>query len=291
LDGTVALAFKFLEQGLFNIEIGFEDLRLKNGAFQLLVVSQAVDLQVKVAVTSGVCMFDAEKLSNPDFTATVPPALPVKLILRQRQLVVNHHFGPLNLKIFSRRIINSRVRPRLKIRVDPTAPNQITVRDAAISLVHKLRFNSMEERNIFFYTFNKFLQMNIGCSAEAFADKKAYFEAQLKIAHQGMHVPASKLRLNVQRSKLLETTYHRLTNEWLPNDFKHWRRNLHIVFEGEEGIDSGGLYREFFQLISKEIFFPSSIGGCGMFCNLESRGKTSLVHPNRHWREHMTPCK
>ena len=38
-----------------------------------------------------------------------------------------------------------------------------------------------------------------------------------------------------------------------PDDLK---KQLYVEFEGEQGIDEGGVSKEFFQLITEEIFNP-----------------------------------
>ena len=45
-----------------------------------------------------------------------------------------------------------------------------------------------------------------------------------------------------------------------PQDLK---KQLYVEFEGEQGIDEGGVSKEFFQLVVEEIFNPD----IGMFLN------------------------
>lgn len=35
------------------------------------------------------------------------------------------------------------------------------------------------------------------------------------------------------------------------------KRRFHIVYKGEEGLDAGGLFKEFFETVTKEIFDPN----------------------------------
>jgi hypothetical protein len=39
---------------------------------------------------------------------------------------------------------------------------------------------------------------------------------------------------------------------------KDLKKPLKIFFVGEEGVDEGGLKKEFFQLITREVIFPAS---------------------------------
>ena len=47
-----------------------------------------------------------------------------------------------------------------------------------------------------------------------------------------------------------------------PDDLK---KQLYVEFEGEQGIDEGGVSKEFFQLIVEEIFNPD-FGGFSYDC-------------------------
>ena len=55
--------------------------------------------------------------------------------------------------------------------------------------------------------------------------------------------------LRVRRDNLLYTTLSQLTSK--SDDLK---KPLKVVFEGEEGVDEGGVRKEFFQLIVRQLF-------------------------------------
>ncbi|XP_067949124.1 ubiquitin-protein ligase E3A-like [Watersipora subatra] len=69
----------------------------------------------------------------------------------------------------------------------------------------------------------------------------------------GQHVP--NLRLRVRRDHLIDDALVELEVAYMdnPNDLK---KQLYVEFEGEQGIDEGGVSKEFFQLITEEIFNP-----------------------------------
>ncbi|ETO34844.1 ubiquitin protein ligase [Reticulomyxa filosa] len=60
------------------------------------------------------------------------------------------------------------------------------------------------------------------------------------------------LVLRVRRDHLIEDTLP-ILQLYSPSELK---RRLRIIFEGEQGVDQGGLTKEFFQLIIKELFDP-----------------------------------
>jgi len=57
-------------------------------------------------------------------------------------------------------------------------------------------------------------------------------------------------RLEIEREHLLEQTLERIKDA-NPKDI---RKHLQVVFKGEEGVDAGGVTKEFFQLLSEELF-------------------------------------
>lgn len=60
--------------------------------------------------------------------------------------------------------------------------------------------------------------------------------------------------LKVEREKLLEQTLEKI-KQAEPKDV---RKRLRVEFKGEEGLDAGGVTKEFFQLLSEDLFEPSS---------------------------------
>ncbi|KAL1459581.1 hypothetical protein WDU94_011550 [Cyamophila willieti] len=69
------------------------------------------------------------------------------------------------------------------------------------------------------------------------------------------------LKLKVRRDHIIEDALVELEMIAMEND-KDLKKQLVVEFEGEQGIDEGGVSKEFFQLIIEEIFNPDY----GMFC-------------------------
>lgn len=61
------------------------------------------------------------------------------------------------------------------------------------------------------------------------------------------------LVLKVRRDNLIMDTLTRLVSGQVTN----YKKPLKVVFEGEPGIDEGGVRKEFFMLIIKELFDPN----------------------------------
>ena len=78
------------------------------------------------------------------------------------------------------------------------------------------------------------------------------------------------LILSVNREKLLQDTLSHIAT-WQPLDYK---KTLKVIFENEEGVDAGGVRKEFFQLIINQLmsldfglFVPSNEGGRSLWLN------------------------
>ncbi|CAL5391777.1 unnamed protein product [Camellia sinensis] len=99
-----------------------------------------------------------------------------------------------------------------------------------------------------------------------FDNKRAHFRSKIK--HQDDH-HHSPLRISVRRAYILEDSYNQLRMK-LAQDLKG-RLNVH--FQGEEGIDAGGLTREWYQLLSRVIFDKGAL----LFTTV---GNESTFQPN-----------
>lgn len=83
--------------------------------------------------------------------------------------------------------------------------------------------------------------------------KRHWFRTQVRRLRQTASRRHGNLRLSIRRQRVFEDAYHQL---------RHWnaeemRGRLHITFVNEEGVDAGGLSREFFGILAKEMFNPN----------------------------------
>lgn len=63
----------------------------------------------------------------------------------------------------------------------------------------------------------------------------------------------NQVELKIRRKDLLETSYQAVMSK---SDPKILKTRLWVEFDGEKGLDYGGLAREWFYLLSKEMFNP-----------------------------------
>lgn len=75
-----------------------------------------------------------------------------------------------------------------------------------------------------------------------------------KLIQKGYGGGPNKLKLNIRRDHLLEDAFTKIMSVNSKKDLQKSR--LYISFAGEEGLDYGGPSREFFFLLSRELFNP-----------------------------------
>ena len=81
--------------------------------------------------------------------------------------------------------------------------------------------------------------------------KRRYFRQELERLDHG--VRRDDLAVHIRRENVFEDSFREL-NRRTPEE---WKNRFYVVFEGEEGQDAGGLLREWFSIIAREIFNPN----------------------------------
>uniref|UniRef100_A0A5B6ZFI1 HECT-type E3 ubiquitin transferase n=1 Tax=Davidia involucrata TaxID=16924 RepID=A0A5B6ZFI1_DAVIN len=144
----------------------------------------------------------------------------------------------------------------------------------------------VDEKHIAFVKFsekhrkllNAFIQQNPGLLEKSFSlmlkvprfidfdNKRAHFRSKIKHQHDHHHSP---LRISVRRAYILEDSYNQLRMR----STQDLKGRLTVHFQGEEGIDAGGLTREWYQLLSRVIFDKGAL----LFTTV---GNESTFQPN-----------
>uniref|UniRef100_A0A1A9ZLS0 HECT-type E3 ubiquitin transferase n=1 Tax=Glossina pallidipes TaxID=7398 RepID=A0A1A9ZLS0_GLOPL len=102
--------------------------------------------------------------------------------------------------------------------------------------------------------------------------KRKYFHTELERIDEG--VRREENTVSVRRASVFEDSFralYRLTPE-------EWKNRFYIVFEDEEGQDAGGLLREWYIIISREIFNPMY----ALFCVSPGDRVTYMINPSSH---------
>jgi hypothetical protein len=101
-----------------------------------------------------------------------------------------------------------------------------------------------------------------------FDNKRRFFRQKLKKLQQiGVN---NQIKLSVRRSEVFMDSFYQLRHR----SAEEMRGKLSVQFTGEEGVDAGGLVREWFGILAREIFNPNY----ALFRT--AGGKASTFHPN-----------
>ncbi|PRP86944.1 ubiquitin-protein ligase, UPL1 [Planoprotostelium fungivorum] len=84
-----------------------------------------------------------------------------------------------------------------------------------------------------------------------FENKRSYFRSQLN--RERTEDRGESIRLHVQRDQVMTSSFYQLHNR-TPDEMKG---KLTVVFNGEEAIDAGGVSREWYTILAKEMFNPN----------------------------------
>lgn len=106
--------------------------------------------------------------------------------------------------------------------------------------------------------------------SESFLEKKVFFSHQLQKYHEDLNHQHRRLAVHIDRFNIFESTY-RASRHFLQSD---WAKVWEIFFDGEVGVDQGGLRREWYDLVTRFIFDPEN----QMFVPLEEGAMS--VGPN-----------
>merc|ERR1712137_138109 len=102
-----------------------------------------------------------------------------------------------------------------------------------------------------------------------FDNKRHYLRQKLRALRGDMRYDV--MRLHIRRSQVFMDSYHQLRMR----SGEEMRGKLSISFVGEEGMDAGGVAREWFKILGREIFNPNY----ALFT--QAGGKACTFHPNK----------
>jgi E3 ubiquitin-protein ligase HUWE1 len=92
-------------------------------------------------------------------------------------------------------------------------------------------------------------------SCLVFDIKRTYFFSRLKQIRNERHINRQSVHLNLRRDRVFEDSFHQLRMRTATE----MQGRLRINFYGEEGVDAGGLTREWFCILAREIFNPNYV--------------------------------
>ncbi|XP_074103337.1 apoptosis-resistant E3 ubiquitin protein ligase 1 isoform X2 [Cotesia typhae] len=261
----IRLKVGFPKGGCYHATVSLAGLQLHNGDFDIIVLDSSVARMVHNNVASkdpDIC-YAAKLLGMQGERFSKPKK--VFCFISPKQLTIKEYL----LKFIPKRLVTFRLCPSTKFHFDNSnneyeGYDSFSIDDGCQPPVELIS----HYRDVIAATFTLFLLKNIGGS-ETFADKQDFFYHEVRKHHQKHY--HEKLTIKVQRDKLLESSM-KATKSFSISD---WCRNFEITFQGEQGVDWGGVRREWFELICAALFDP----GNGLFASF-GESQQALVHPN-----------
>ncbi|XP_039284139.1 apoptosis-resistant E3 ubiquitin protein ligase 1 isoform X3 [Nilaparvata lugens] len=288
----VRLTVAFPKEGCYRLKVAYNGVTLHNGDFDCIVLTSSDAAMVHKNVRNHNICYEARLLSYQG--EKLAKARKVLVYVSPKQLTIKEFL----LKFIPKRLVTFRLCPSTKVCLQDKwyYQNRKTSRSPWNLLkFHFLGENNQssmpafviddgcqpkvelmaKDRNVIAATFTHFLLKNIGGS-ETFKDKQEFFYHEVRrFHHKHYH---EKLAMKVNRDKLLESSL-KATKGFSVSD---WCRNFEITFQGEQGVDWGGLRREWFQLVCAALFDPKNHLFKGF-----SDTQQALVHPNAKRPAHL----
>lgn len=191
----------------------------------------------------GDCLAVIGSSSNTEHIATV------LLPLIESLMVVCQHVGPKASQTTSAtRAIRGSMSPRLSSRE--------TMEDLFISFTdaHRKLLNVMVRNNPSLMSGSFSLLVNNPRVLD-FDNKRNYFNQQLHKRPTDGREHRHTLQLNVRRARVFEDSFQHLQRK-TGDQIKYGK--LNVRFYDEEGVDAGGVTREWFQILARQMFDPNN---------------------------------
>ena len=259
-----------------NIEIKFTFSNMTSGAFPVVVkyMNTSVIGRLQILVLSPQAITNINNYIsrmgwNSYYEATLhclngsdQKAKTVYIYLTDKQMIIREFF----LKLIPHRVASYRVNPQVKLIMTEEGTLNICQHDEKESIT-KLSGDNILQLAATYYTI---LLRRVGGS-ETFYEKRQFFFEELNKYHDDLHHKHLRLPIRIDRHNIFESSF-KATRHFLQSD---WARLFEIYFDGEIGVDQGGLRREWFDLVTKHVFDPSN----KIFIPLEESSSSVLPNP------------
>ncbi|XP_045494960.1 apoptosis-resistant E3 ubiquitin protein ligase 1 isoform X2 [Colias croceus] len=262
VNQRVSVTLCFPRAGVFRAAIYYEGVLLHNGQFDCIVLtpSDAATVQRQLSSKRATVSYEA-KLLSPGKQRRV------LCCLSPKQLIIKDYV----LKIIPKRITSFRVCPSTKLIVEGQRAAELVLEDGAQAA---LRLHC-SRRDLLAATFTQLLIANCG-GEDSFKNKQEFFYSSLRARH--LRQAHDKLALRVRRADLLRSSL-KATKHFTLAD---WCKNFDVAFQGEQGVDWGGVRREWFSLVCSALFDARG----GLFVSYTD-SPAGLVHPNPDRPPHL----
>ncbi|CAG5115250.1 unnamed protein product, partial [Candidula unifasciata] len=264
-DKKLVMYIKIDKEGCYQAIVSYGDIKLRNGEFDILVLNvlELNKVQKNVSKQKHNLWYEARLLTQNGEKLDKPKK--VYLYISPKQMTIKEFY----FKIYPKKLCTFRVCPWTKFVFNGVSSQYdvptFSIEDGSQPSVEL----AARDRNTIAATFSCFLLKSIGGS-ETFNDKREFFYREIRATHHKRS--HSSFVLKVDRSNLLQSSYKATKNLNLCD----WCKRFEVIFSGEQGLDWGGVSREWFEVLCKEIFDPN---GSELFTRL-TEDPQGLVHPN-----------
>ncbi|KFM69498.1 hypothetical protein X975_06284, partial [Stegodyphus mimosarum] len=242
LVSRLALVLKFPKEGCYRATVSYKGQTIQNGDFHVIVLNKEEAFMVQKNVAKKNKCYEVKLLAINGERNQKPKK--VYCYISPKQLTLKEYMW----KFFPKHLITFRLCPSTKFKFQSS---RNYLQGEPVLLIDDGCQQEVElispDRNIIAATFTQFLLKNIGGS-ETFKDKQDFFYHEVRKYHQ-KHFH-DKLPLKVSREYILESSIKE-TKSFSVSD---WCKNFEITFVGEEGLDWGGLRKEWFELVCSSLF-------------------------------------
>lgn len=247
--------------GVFRCCIEYEGVVVGSGEFSVVVLSEKnlrrlendIENNNPLSVTVSICNLETNQTKRK-LSCQVTP----------KKITFTEYF----LLFFPSRCATFRMRPATKVQIDSSS-NSVSVNDGQQDQINVI-FNEPETLRLFVAYSNKFLLKNLGGSSD-FEEKKSHFYQKLsEVVISNRH---STHYVTISRENILQN----MTKQSKDLSKSQWYKKWHVNFKGEEGLDYGGVSRELFAVLSRQLFTPSAENQ--FFVYFEGNANP-LSHPN-----------
>ncbi|XP_022814936.1 apoptosis-resistant E3 ubiquitin protein ligase 1 isoform X2 [Spodoptera litura] len=266
VNQRVSVSLCFERAGLYRARVLYRGQMLHNGEFDCIVLTASDTATVQRNISS--------KRHNICYEARLLSGKPRRVLccISPKQLTLKDYL----FKFIPKRITSFRLCPSTKLILKPSPAGagpggSFTLEDGVQPQLELVS----AERDLIAATFTQLLIANCG-GEDTFKNKQDFFYSEIRKAHS--RHPHEKLAIRVVRSELLRSSL-KATRHFAVQD---WCKNFDITFQGEQGVDWGGVRREWFSLLCGQLFDPKF----GLFVSFHD-SPTGLVHPNPDRPPHL----
>ncbi|CAB3238824.1 unnamed protein product [Arctia plantaginis] len=277
VNQRVILTLCFERAGVYRAAVFYADVLLHNGEFDCIVLTASDTATVQRNISS--------KRHNICYEARLVSGKPRRVLccISPKQLTLKDYI----FKFIPKRITSFRLCPSTKLILKPCG-GEFTLEDGVQPQLELVS----AERDLIAATFTQLLIANCGgedtfkvrsvagvAKRDLIAphmNKQDFFYSEIRKAHS--RHPHEKLAIRVLRSELVRSSL-KATRHFTMAD---WCKNFDVTFQGEQGVDWGGVRREWFSLLCGQLFDAKF----GLFVSFHD-SPTGLVHPNPDRPPHL----